>query len=189
MMKETRTQSWLPLKHCRSCRKTPTCSLLTVTPHTNTQTAYWICNTGRQGSRNTSVRYPSTWEQGGVDIQLPQWEHHGGSYKLSLSLHPYTHGKGLRLKLNRNATQHYSHSEITVGATALSDGLRIFILASKLWRWRLDGATSKVWMPEGWYKASSIPRAHNTGVPYEPQCHPLLFVPFTWNGTHCYMSI
>jgi hypothetical protein len=38
----------------------------------------------------------------------------------------YTHGKGPRHILNRNVTQHYCHSESTVGDTPLSDGPRIY---------------------------------------------------------------
>jgi hypothetical protein len=123
MMQETKIHSWLPSNHCRSCRKTSTCSLLTN--HKHTKIAYWICNTGRQGVKGQRCPHGIlAQEKSGELIRNCHSESTTRAATSSRSL--YTHGKGPRHILNRNVTQHYSHSEITVGGTLLSDGPRIY---------------------------------------------------------------
>jgi hypothetical protein len=127
--------------------------------------AYWICKTGRQGVKGHVRTVSKHMRTGAVDIQLPQWEHHGGSQKLSLRLHP-------RRRLNMKT--------YWTGMWLSSTAILKLRWAVHNWAkvheyFKSRGATSKFWVPEGWHKASSILRAHNTGVTYEPHCYPPLF--------------
>jgi len=116
-------QSWLPSNHCHSCRKTPTCSLLTVTPqtHKNSLLNLQHCQTGCQGTRPYGIQ---AHENRGDLTYNCHSESTTTAATSSRCL--YTHGEDPRHILNRNVTQHYSHSEITVGGIPLSEGPRIF---------------------------------------------------------------
>jgi len=163
-MKETRTQSWLPSNHCPSRRKAPTCFLLTVTPQTHTHTHtnsllnmhHW--QTGVKGHVRTVSKHMRTgrsWYTTAT-VRAPRGQLQALAVFTPTEKALVTYWTGMW--------------DSTTAILKLLWALHHTAMAHEYLQSR--GATSKVWVPEGWYKASSIPRTHNSGVPYEPHCHP-----------------